>query len=402
MKKILFIVGEFPKLSETFILNQITGLIDYGHDVTILAQKPKHIGTVHEDVVKYGLMEKTIYYEYSDKKGERIARFLKLLPSNPWKVIQSVNVMKYGKEVLSMRPLFAYHSLRRLSGDYDIIHCHFGPNGILGAVLRDLGVIKGKVFTTFHGYDMTAYIDHRGKEAYRYLFEKGDGFLPISVFWKNRLISLGCDERKIIVHPMGIDIERFRFIQASSDDPVIKILSIARLVEKKGLIYAIESVSRLINEGVQIEYNIIGNGPLENQLKERISQLGMESHIKLLGPKTQQETIRHLQESHMFLLPSVTSSDGDMEGIPVVLMEAMAMGKPVISTYHSGIPELITDGKDGLLVPERDSETLYQKLKSMIQDKSQWELMGKQARLTVSKKHDIHQLNRKLESIFQS
>ena len=116
--------------------------------------------------------------------------------------------------------------------EYDVIHCHFGPNGINAAVLRDLGIIQGSVYTTFHGYDMTVYPKNKGENIYDYLFKEGDKFLPISEFWKNRLEDWGCSPNRIIVHPMGIDTKKFRQLPSKTNEK-IKILSIARLVEKR-------------------------------------------------------------------------------------------------------------------------------------------------------------------------
>ncbi|MCM3569379.1 glycosyltransferase [Neobacillus mesonae] len=405
--KILFVVGEFPKLSETFILNQITGLIDQGHSVTILAQKPNVQENVHEEVKKYNLVANTIYYDYPQNKEVRIKRAIKLFPKtllkNPIKTVKSINMFKYGKEVLSFRPLLCLVKLlkNKQKLNYDIIHCHFGPNGILATILKDIGVLDGRVYTTFHGLDMTTYLNVKGSEVYNYLFKTGDKFLPISYFWKSKLESLGCDPIKISVHSMGVNLEKFDFIKPNYELNKIKIISVARLVEKKGIHYGIDAVTELIKKGYNIELSIIGDGPLKQDLEVRITENNMNNHIKILGWKTQEEIIQLLKKADLFLAPSITSKDGDMEGIPVVLMEAMAMGKPIISTYHSGIPELIIDNENGWLVPERDVESLSKKIAYAIDNHINWEQIGKAARRTVSEKHDINKLNKRLEKIFQ-
>ncbi|WP_444677370.1 glycosyltransferase [Halomonas sp. E19] len=114
-------------------------------------------------------------------------------------------------------------------------------------------------------------------------------------------------------------------------------------------------------------YELIGDGPLWEQVAEQVRVLGMESRINLHGALPHDEVQRLLKDADIFLLPSVTASNGDQEGIPVALMEAMASGMPVLSTSHSGIPELVEEGVSGYLVPERDSQGLAAKLLDLLQ-----------------------------------
>ena len=126
----------------------------------------------------------------------------------------------------------------------------------------------------------------------------------------------------------------------------------------------------------------------------------MDKNIKLSGWKRQSEVMEHLDNSHILLAPSVTAKDGDQEGIPLALMEAMAMGLPVISTLHSGIPELIENGVTGFLVPEKDASALFHTLKHLIQNPDLCLTIGKNGRKYVEEHHDIFKLNKKLEKIF--
>ncbi|MCM3181932.1 glycosyltransferase [Priestia megaterium] len=396
--KILFVVGQFPKLSETFILNQITGLIDQGHQVDILAEKPTFQENAHEDVHKYNLIDRTYYYDFPNSKKDKLEILFKATLKYPIKVLQMLNFRKFGKEVFSLRQIMVLEAMQNKQLNYDVIHCHFGPNGILAAILKDLNLLKGKISTTFHGYDMTTYLKDRGDNVYDFLFKSGDAFLPISNFWAEKLKSLGCESSKISVHPMGVSLEKFKAVKPAGNSK-IKLLSVARLVEKKGIQFSIEAVCRLIEQGYDVEYNIVGDGPLKPSLNTQIGNLN--DKIKFLGWKTQEETVKLIEESDIFLVPSVTSENGDMEGIPVVLMEAMAMQKPVISTYHSGIPELITSNSDGLLVPEKDVDALYDELENLIKDSNRSEDIGIAARKTIQSKHDINMLNIKLIDSFK-
>ncbi|CAM6610494.1 hypothetical protein ESCOCK405M_22805 [Escherichia coli] len=146
---------------------------------------------------------------------------------------------------------------------------------------------------------------------------------------------------------MGVNMDRFSLRPLKAPDGCLQILSVARLTEKKGLHVAIEACRQLKERGVNFRYRILGIGPWERRLRTLIEQYQLEDHVEMPGFKPSHEVKMLLDEADVFLLPSVTGADGDMEGIPVALMEAMAVGIPVLSTVHSGIPELIDSGHSG-------------------------------------------------------
>ena len=404
--KIALIVEEFPSLSQTFVLNQIIGLIERGHEVDIFGAIPKAQPKIHPDVEKYHLLERTYYQQRIP--GNYFLRLLKgigLLLTNfhkdPMVVVRSLNVINYGRQAASLRLL--YQTIPYLGKkSYNIIHCHFGHNGRKILVLRELGLLQGKLSVTFHGVDVSKRIQIQGDRIYDELFAKAELFLPISDNWKHKLIKLGYDEKKIIVHRMGIDCEHFSFIpRRLHPDGKVRLVTICRLVEKKGVEYGIRAVAELAKTQPNIEYHIIGDGRLKNQLQQLVLELNVGNLVKLHGWQQQSEIINFLKSSDIFLAPSVTSREGDQEGIPVVLMEAMARGLPVVSTQHSGIPELVKDGVSGFLVPERDVDGLVEKLNYLIEHPEVWSEMGRAGRMYVQEHHDIHKLNDRLVEIYQ-
>ena len=193
--KILFIVTTFPALSQTFITNQITGLIDRGCEVDILANIRGNQTKIHSDDYKYKLLDNTYYYSEIVKKipkniPQRLkdSSFLikKYFLKRPKSVLKSLNVFKHGKGAITLKEF--YRSISFIDkGPYDIVHCHFGPNGILAAYLRDIGAIEGKIIIAFHGYDLSSYIQQKGNNAYDGLFKKGDLFMPVSFLWEKKL-----------------------------------------------------------------------------------------------------------------------------------------------------------------------------------------------------------------------
>ncbi len=408
--KIAFIVNQFPCLSETFILNQITGLIDRGQEVDIYAYGPGNDPKIHSDIERYNLLNHTFYYgtfyqKIPTNKFIRIIKGLNLITANfqknPKALFKSLNVFKFKKEAASLSILYKIIPFLD-KGKYDIIHCHFGPNGNFGAILKDIGAIDGKLITTFHGFDMSVYIQNKGDNVYDYLFEKGDLFLPISERWREVLIRLGCNKQKVIVHRMGIDTSRFQFfVRKPENNGKVKILTVARLVEKKGVQYGIQAAAKIIKRQRDvIEYKIVGDGPLRTNLENLIKELNVSSNVKLLGWKSQEEIIELMKEADILLAPSVTGENGDQEGIPVVLMEALAQGLPVVTTYHSGIPELVQDGISGFLVPERDINALAERLDYLIQHPEIWPDIGRAGCKYVEDNYDINKLNDRLVDLY--
>lgn len=405
--KIAFIVTTFPALSQTFILNQITGLIDRGHEVDIFAEQADNTAKMHPDVQKYRLLDRTYYLLRAPyNRSLRVLKGLALLLANYYKdpvvLRRSLNIFKYGKQAASLKLLYAVIPLLR-KGPYHIIHCHFGPNGVKSLQLQELGALQGNLITTFYGYDITRELQSFGNHIYVQLFNNADFLFSISECMKRQLIELGCHEKKIILHQIGIDSDTFSFTPRQLHTKRrVRLVTIARLVEKKGVEYGIRAVAKLAAANQNIEYNVVGDGPLRENFQRLIQELDAGDAIKLLGWKQQQEIVEILNNADILLAPSVTSRDGDQEGTPVVLMEAMAMGLPVVSTQHSGIPELVENGVSGFLVPERDVSALVEKLGYLIEHPELWLGMGQAGRAYVEEYYNIDKLNDRLVKTYQN
>lgn len=353
--KIAFIVIAFPRLSETFILNQITGLLDMGHDVEIFTSSIPKEKKVHFDVEKYHLMERVHY---------------------SWRLFNNK--------------------------EFDIIHCHYGPSGIIGMHLKKVG-IPAKYITSFHGFDVLGYVKKQGEKVYQELFARGDLFTYNSEATKEKLINLGCPTKLMIKLPMGTDINKLTFEEKKvALNEQINILSVGRLFEIKGREYAIRAVAKIVKKFPNINYKIAGNGPLRGKLKRLIKNLQIERRIHLLGWVDDKELDYLYRTSHIFLHPSVTPSDGDMEGQGVVLLEAQAYGLPVIATKYSAFPESVVDGKSGFLVPEKDVDALAERIKYLIEHSEIWPEMGRCGRKFVEEKYDIKRLNQRLVKIYKA
>ncbi|ECY3258123.1 glycosyltransferase, partial [Salmonella enterica subsp. enterica serovar Alachua] len=205
------------------------------------------------------------------------------------------------------------------------------------------------------------------------------------------------------VSRMGVDMTRFSHRPVKAPGMPLEMISVARLTEKKGLHVAIEACRQLKAQGVAFRYRILGIGPWERRLRTLIEQYQLEDVVEMPGFKPSHEVKAMLDDADVFLLPSITGTDGDMEGIPVALMEAMAVGIPVVSTVHSGIPELVEAGKSGWLVPENDAQALAARLAEFSRiDHDTLESVITRAREKVAQDFNQQAINRQLASLLQT
>ena len=402
--KIAFIVGTFPALSETFILDQITGLLDLGHEVEVFAEQKPEETKSHFDVEKYHLSKRTSYYPSIPAHRffrqlvlfYMVAKKLFVHPACTFKAL-----MLYPRRRKELSPRTFFWLLSFIGKKFDLYHSHFGPNGNKSIHIKIIG-IPGKHLTTFHGSDVNQYPRLKGTDVYRELFQKADLFTANTVFTRSRVTELGANKDKIQILPVGLRMERFAYKRRDiTSGETIKLLTVGRLVEKKGHEYALKALAQVSRKHPNIAYDIAGDGPLRSKLEALAVELKISSSTNFLGAMMQDEIIKLYQSAHIFILPSVTAADGDMEGQGLVLQEAQAVGLPVISTLHNGIPDGVLDGRSGFLVPERDADALAERLQYLIEHPEIWAEMGRAGREFVEKNYDIKKLNRRLVQIYQ-
>ena len=200
---------------------------------------------------------------------------------------------------------------------------------------------------------------------------------------------------------MGVDLRRFSFHERvpQPGEPV-RILTVGRLVEKKGLEYAIRAVAGARERYPDLLYDIVGEGPLRASLEALIGELGVGEVVTLHGAKSGERVRELMAQAHLFVMPSVTASDGDMEGQGLALQEAQASGLPVLATDHNGFSDSIVPGRSGVLVPERDATQLAARLVYLLERPGLWAGMGRAGRRHVEENYDITNLNRRLVELY--
>lgn len=391
--RIAFLVGVFPRISETFVLNQITGLLALGHEVDVFPGKQGPMEKLHPAFQSLRLLDRTEF------------------PPAPFHPRSLRAALRYPAAFRVSRKLGRGGSVSRLlpalavcprPRSYDIIHAHFGGQGIKAIGLRELGAMTGRVVTTFYGQDATSYPRQHGRDCYRELFAQGDRFIAISQHLLGRIQALGCPVERAECLPIGVAPADFPFHPRRWQPPEpLRLLTVARLEEKKGLEYAIRAVARVIPDFPQVEYHILGEGSRRKMLEKLVADLRVETRVRLPGAASQEQVRDACRQSHVFLLPSVTAVSGDEEGQGLVLTEAQCSGMPVLATRHNGFPETIRDGQSGFLVPERDVEALEERLRYLLTHPAIWPDMGRAGRAWVEEKFDNARLAVALVELYQ-
>lgn len=185
----------------------------------------------------------------------------------------------------------------------------------------------------------------------------------------------------------GLDLTRFRFADPGGREPLV--VAVGRLIEKKGFEYLIDACALLKARGQVFRCLIVGGGELEADLRRRIAERGLDAEVSLAGPQPQSRVMELVQSAAVFAAPCVLGADGNRDGLPTVLLEAMALGTPCIATDVTGIPELIRDGETGLITRQRDAEGLADGLAALLADPAQRRRLAGAARALVEDKLDV-------------
>lgn len=399
--RIALVARAFPLLSETFIRDLVRKLEERGHEVDVYslyvpAHPPPGDSPGNWDV-RYLIGPKISVGAAALRASARLFRCL----ASPSPLIRLLPLVPRQPRIAA-EIVHAIPRLQNAPSRYDVIHAHFGPTGLLAVALRQIGVLRGAVVTTFHGFDITRYPHEKGTGAYDTLFAAGDWFTVNSNFSHARLTEFGAPEQRIAKIPMGIEPSRFDFPRRSRQpaEP-LRLLSVGRLEPVKGLAFGLRAVARLVDEGHDVRYSIVGTGRLEAELRAEAGRLGIESIIRFTGPLPFDEVIEEYGSHHIFLMPGVVAEDGQVEAQGRVLVEAQAAGMPVIATRVGGIPETLADGA-GVLVPPEDPEALAGAVVELARHPAQWPEMGARGRRHVEENYHADRLVNELVNVYRS
>jgi colanic acid/amylovoran biosynthesis glycosyltransferase len=426
--RIAMFVGSFPVVSETFIVRQITGLIDLGHEVDIYADSMAEADTpIHPEIAKYRLLERTTFMELPPETAPfempvwpitgrtwppgsatsihnslRVARalpkFFRCLWKAPRLACQVLDRREFGYQAASLSALLRLATLCRRPRQYDVLHAHFGPVGNSFRFARELW--DAPRIVSFHGYDFSTVPRKEGARVYQKLFATADAVTVNSSYTRQQVETLGCPAVKLHKLPVGLDPDAFPFRErALKPGEPVRILTVARLTEIKGHAFVVRAVAKLRGLRGDVHYEIAGDGPLRKELERLVAELGLRAAVTFHGACDSGEVQRLMAEAHLFVLASV-SVEGDQEGQGLVLQEAQATGLPVVATNHGALPEGLVPDESGFLVPERNVDALAERLDYLARHPELWPAMGRAGRKLVEAHYDIRRLNCNLVQLY--
>lgn len=289
-----------------------------------------------------------------------------------------------------------------IDADAVLIHAHFGPSGIeILPVARELGI---PLLVTFHGFDASRllrqdwYVSEL-KELFDYAH-----VIAVSRNMAERLIEYGAQVERTHVHYIGVPLTSFPYVRRTPlaenvrHGDNILLLQVANFVEKKGHSYTLQAFRRLREHYPKVRLILAGDGPLRVPAEELARDLTLGESVQFFGKAHERDVRGLMAEADIFVHHSVTAGDGDQEGIPTVIMEAMASGLPVISTFHAGISELVDDRVSGYLVEERDVEGYCQRLIDVLADEGS---MGRAGRDKVESQFNIDVQTQRLSALYR-
>jgi glycosyltransferase involved in cell wall biosynthesis len=387
-KAIAYILAEFPSITETFILKEA---------LLINESLPLHVFVLGK---KNNRINTQVYSAF----GNRIIYVphwwsLKILLHAASKANILYRKVTFSGFLHRMKVLLVSSYIAKKMEEVQIRHIHAHFANYPTDVAMMVSGFSGIPFSfTAHAHDIYVNAHELTTKIKKAMF-----VTTCTAYNKNWLDALtAAEHRKIHLIYHGVDMNCWQSKQPKPVRKQTKILTIGRLIEKKGIIFLLEAICNLLNKGIPVQLSIVGKGVEESRLKRFCKEYGLERRIDFLGWQTPDQIKDLYFHSDIFVLPSVIASNGDRDGIPNVVLEAMAAGIPVISTSVSGIPEVIENGVNGLLVPERNNEQLTRAIDILISERELRNTLVENAYKTVKNRFDNSRCCRLLLQLFEN
>ena len=389
---IVYYLGSFPKLSESFVLNEIYELEQNGNNVAVCA-----LNNPDEDIIHEEFNELDIPINYIRRPSfTDITEIISTKALHP-RILEDTFYRAPPKHHAAnlFRAKKCIEFVDSLDWEPNHFHSHFaGLSKFTALFASDYFEVPFTITT--HAADI--YKEPIGEYTSN-LLQKATRIVTISEYNKNHIREQFAPDAPIDIVRAGIRPEKFTPTEETEPN---RILTISRFVEKKGLSYALEAVNIATEELPELEYHIIGSGELKSDLVQKTEQLGIEENVVFLDNVSDERLVTELDEARCFLLPCVIAESGDRDGIPVALMEAMAMKTPPVSTTVSGIPELIDHEESGLLTEPQKPKATANALVSLLKNNSEWTAYAERAREKVVTDFNIETEAEKLEATFRA
>lgn len=388
--KIAYVVKTYPRLSQTFIVNEILAHEAAGLDIEIFSLRLPKDEDRHAaiDQVRAPVSYLTAISESGKAELERKAR--SSLVGIEERLAATAD---QDSELVAQALTLALAVQER---EITHLHAHFG--NVATSVARLAGYYAGVPYSfTAHARDIF-HEKVRPADLARKLADAAS-VVTVSEFNLAYLRQVYGDAAASVRRIYnGLDVGRFDFLSPSDRSPII--LSVGRLIEKKGFADLIDACALLADGDRSFRCLIVGGGPLASELDAQIRRLGLESRVQLLGAHPQQEVMRLMHQAAVFAAPCVVGADGDRDGLPTVLLEAMALGCPCVSTDVTGIPEILVDGKTGLLVGQHDAPAVAKAIGRLLDDADLRASLATRARALIETEFNIKSNTARMRQLF--
>jgi glycosyltransferase involved in cell wall biosynthesis len=389
--KIVYYIDKFPKLSESFILNEIFEMEKRGHQIAVCSLKEPDDRYTHGEINN---LDAPIQYLESPSYSDVVKLFSPsiLKPTVLKQIVYIASPIQHAANLFRAKKCIQF--IDSLSWDPDHIHTHFATSSKFGAQYA-AKYFDCSFTLTAHAFDI-----YRGpsKRYKRTLMNRCNRVITISQYNKEYIRKKIGTKIPIDVIHAGIRPQKFK---PNNETAACRILTISRLVEKKGIPDAIKAVDTISEQVPNVEYHIIGSGDMKQDLIQLAENRGLMNNIQFLDNVSDQKLVQELDQAQVFLLPCVIACTGDRDGIPVSLMEAMAMKTPPVSTNISGIPELIDHRVNGLLAEARDPQEIAKFVLNLLQNNELRSKFGVSARKKVVSEFNVNKEADKLENSFK-
>lgn len=407
-RRIAILVPILPDLSHTFVYREVLGMRQNGGAFSLIALERGDPSIIHPEA--QALLETAIFppdlsavrylltYLYFLISGpRRLARLIQLyLPGSHGDALLFLRVEQYQNVCHPMRALALARLLKRLNITH--IHAHGSTYPATRAMASSVLLDASFSFSTFVDFDYGT--------DFKMLHEKvglAEFVITTTHFCVDRLLSLTSEEYKSKIHTvyLSIDPDYGKDVLPPSSDAATTVLSVSRLVEKKGVEYLLRACAILKERGEAFRCLVVGDGPEKETLRAMVKRLRLNGNVELTGPMSNEKVRGLMNQGGILVAPSIYVGDGERDGIPTVLVEAMACGMAVVSTCVSGIPELVVNEHNGLLVPERDEVALADAMRRLLRDSQLRESLGRRGRQRVLSDFNIRDSSRRLWSLIE-
>ncbi|EEX49806.1 glycosyl transferase, family 1 protein [Pasteurella multocida] len=388
-----YVLKRYPRFSETFVVNEILAHERAGTKIDIFA-----LGPVMETHFQDGISQVRAPVSRLTDKQRNTETFWALLNEGFSKLSNFAAKLEKAKGTVHEVAQSVLLALEIKKRGIQHLHAHFGTQAT--TVARQAAIFADITYTfTAHAKDI--YFQYEESTELGQKMRDASATVTVSDYNLAYLREQYGDDAKSAVRIYnGMDLRKFPYQPFTQNNR--HILSVGRLVAKKGFSVLLDALAILKQREVSMHCTLVGDGGLRGQLLEQIERLNIQDVVDMVGPMPQPEIIKFMKSANMMIAPSVISEDGDRDGLPTVLLESMALGTPVISTQVAGIPELVQDGVTGLCVPPNDPEALADAIERLLDDPELCKTLSLNSRALIESEYDEDKNVAVLQQLFSA